>query len=96
MVHYNVNIGRKICRNIFEDYDLTPADIVLEYLPSVNPNELELIFATVRNFVLNNEKYLWTLRDHVVDIDLDKEYLRIIDHGDILAYRYKELMDAKR
>ena len=31
-----------------------------------------------------------------IDIDLDKEYLRIIDHGDILAYRYKELMDAKR
>ena len=96
VVHYNVNIGRKICRNIFEDYDLEPADIVREYLPSVNPNELELIFATVRNFVLNNEKYLWALRDHVIDIDLEKEYLRIIDHGDILAYRYKELMDAKR
>ena len=63
----------------------------------VKRNKIDTQFiSAVRNFVLNNEKYLWTLRDHVVDIDLDKEYLRIIDHGDILAYRYKELMDAKR
>ena len=94
--HYDINPFVKNPVNVFPDFDNDLTDIILEYIPNITVADRDSLINIVLEYKSRYASTLQCLIDHVLDFDVSGEFLIIKDLGDILSFRYKELLNYNR
>ena len=94
--HHDINPYVRNPVDVFPDFDNDLTGIILEYIPNITVADRDSLINIILDYKTRYAGTLQYLLDHILDFDVSGEFLVIKDLGDILSFRYKELLNTSR